>query len=429
MSSYSTLVSGHASVQVYYRLGEGSGTTLTDALGNVNGIYAGSGITYGVTGPLANDADTAVTFAGSSDAAAVGHDSRFDLGDVVSVEFWVKRSATQGTDQNLISHLGGSYGVRFNTLNRITFYTPGNATIIARSGNITDQNWHHVVVTKNGSTSKVYLDGADVTVAGTNITLTDSGSGNLEIGFQGAGTNRFTGSLDELALYSVALSATEVLQHYRTGKGTIALTDSATSTDAATKTVTLAKSDSATATDAATKASGKGLTDSAGAADSRTGASSSPHVDSATATDAMSARPQLAKSDSATATDSRTASAGPNFTDTASASDTFQSAEGNFVVLGDSVTVTDSDQETASGAHFSNLADTVTVTDGITTDAGAVVRPEFGGWVPVRRREVPSHDYEVELADLIWVSERVGLDLRANPVIKFEDEELMLILS
>ena len=79
---------------------------------------------------------------------------------------------------------------------------------------IVDQ-WQHLVVTWNGSTGKMYIDGsqnATASISGTQDLNTDP----LTIGR--SSSSYFTGSLDEVKLYSKELSATEVLKNYNNGK-------------------------------------------------------------------------------------------------------------------------------------------------------------------------------------------------------------------
>jgi len=79
---------------------------------------------------------------------------------------------------------------------------------------ILDQ-WQHLAVTWNGSTAKMYIDGsqnATASISGTQDLNTDA----LTIGK--SSSDYFTGSLDEVRLYSKELSATEVLKNYNNGK-------------------------------------------------------------------------------------------------------------------------------------------------------------------------------------------------------------------
>jgi len=74
--------------------------------------------------------------------------------------------------------------------------------------------WHHAVLTKDGSTIRLYLDGAQV--ASTPMAETTYyGSGGIAIGRDGdANGSYFNGSIDEVAVYPSALSSTRVTAHY-----------------------------------------------------------------------------------------------------------------------------------------------------------------------------------------------------------------------
>lgn len=229
MSAYSALVLAHANLQAYWRMGEASGTTLADSKGTNTGTLAATGIIYGTTPGLTGDANKALTFDASTNPATVPDATALDLSDgPLTLELWVKRATTGGAATLTLLNKGATGGsaheLTFATDDTLRFGVSPNAVAnpIARTGAINDTTtWHHVVVTKNGATTKMYLDGVDVTVAGTNQTLGDS-TNVLRIGhFSAAGVGRFPGSMDELAIYKEVLSAADVAQHYKVGKGII----------------------------------------------------------------------------------------------------------------------------------------------------------------------------------------------------------------
>ena len=143
-----------------------------------------------------------------------------DLGDgPLSIECWFKRSATQGAAQQLATKGSNAYALGFLADNKLAVSKEGAGQSLATSTDaITDQGWHHVVATKNGAATKLYIDGVDVTVAGTNATLANNAI-SLRIGWNSAANPfRFPGSMDEVALYSAVLTADEVTQHYERGR-------------------------------------------------------------------------------------------------------------------------------------------------------------------------------------------------------------------
>ena len=168
-------------------------------------------MTLAQVGALPFDANTAARFNGTSGRMDVNSYAGLNRGDgPLSIELWVKRART-GRTEVLVSKGTGAYEVRFDLLNRVVLYRPGSGSIVASTVTISNTNWHHIVVTKSGTTSRIYIDGANVTGTVSNRTLTNSTTA-LRIGSDG--TNEFSGTIDEVAIYGSALSAATVSAHY-----------------------------------------------------------------------------------------------------------------------------------------------------------------------------------------------------------------------
>jgi hypothetical protein len=75
----------------YWRLGETSGSTASDATGVNPGTYIG-GVTLGQPGALTGDPNSAASFDGVNDYTVVPDSSTLDLTSGVTVEAWIKRS-------------------------------------------------------------------------------------------------------------------------------------------------------------------------------------------------------------------------------------------------------------------------------------------------------------------------------------------------
>jgi hypothetical protein len=216
-------------------LGESSGTNADDVstVNNNDGTYVASP-TLGVTGAV-GDTDTAVTFNGSTQYVTIPDANSLDLGNTFSLECWVKRGAAGA--QGLIAK-GGSYRLDINA-NVPRLRNAATATIVSSSVAIVDTTtWHHIVATKNGATAaKFYLDGVDVSTGYADSTIADSASA-LILAANSAVANFLTGTLDEVAVYNVVLTPTQVLNHYTIGtarlNGTSAGAGSTTGTVTAT---------------------------------------------------------------------------------------------------------------------------------------------------------------------------------------------------
>jgi Concanavalin A-like lectin/glucanases superfamily len=199
----------------YWRLNETSGTTAADSSGRgQTGTYQGG---FTLAQPGATKDDAAVRLNGTTGMVAVPDSAVVDLGDVLTIEAWVKPDDASQI-QTIVSKLNGAYQVRFVPVSG-SLYMQVLAQATASIGQATvplplDGNFHHVVYTKNGVTSKFYQDGVDITPTITNATMVDNAL-QLNIGSEnGAGFNNWKGVIDEVALYPTALSAARVLAHY-----------------------------------------------------------------------------------------------------------------------------------------------------------------------------------------------------------------------
>lgn len=207
----------------YWRLGEPSGaTTAIDARAANNGTYTASP-TLAVAGALTGDTNTAMTLNGTSQYVVVTDSASLDFANGgISYECWIKNPAGGGSSRYLMSKgtqapvllLNGSGNVRFDNLNWASLVRSTNTIPAA------DNIWHHLVGTKasGGLGWTVYVDGADVTlVTGvmntTNGTTVDTAT-NLFIGVLDTLASWFPGSIDEVAVYNVALTYAQVQAHY-----------------------------------------------------------------------------------------------------------------------------------------------------------------------------------------------------------------------
>jgi hypothetical protein len=198
----------------YWRFGEASGSTAASETGIGAGNYNG-GFVLGRPGALVGDPNTSLALNGSTGYVSVPHSSPLDFGDTFSFEAWIKRS-TLGADQRLFFKGTGSAVVQLNTSNRIRFAKSGAGDIAYSNVTLTDTSkWHHLVVTKNGSAVRVYIDGVDVTGTVTNLSFVNTTSA-INIGRDPSG-QYFNGGLDEVAVYGYALSPARVLAHYVAG--------------------------------------------------------------------------------------------------------------------------------------------------------------------------------------------------------------------
>jgi len=207
----------------YWRLGDLTGTTMTDERSTNAGTYV-NGVSLNQAGPIVNDTNRAVSLDGVNDYATVPDANSLDLTSAVSLEVWMKRTksaayqvvaAKPGNGQSKFEN----YALWLNTGNQLVAYFGNGTTYVSVSGGTIDTNWHHVVATYDNATAKIYVDGTLRASAASSVTM-GANALPLNIGRSTDNSYFYGGLLDELAVYPTALSATRIRAHYDAGLGT-----------------------------------------------------------------------------------------------------------------------------------------------------------------------------------------------------------------
>ena len=209
----------------YWRLGDAPGsTTSADETGNGNTglVSSTSDVTFGVTGALKGDPDTAAKFDGLG-VIAVASGFDFSGNSPFTWEIWVKPQVlmnniycpflasmlydTQGNPTHgtyMVSYSSGGDTFGFER------YTDGtaNAVIALDSSGLDVGQWTYVVATMGSDgTGTVYMNGTPVISAVSSGTVSPYNAG-LTIGYL------FKGSIDEVAIYDHALTQQRITAHY-----------------------------------------------------------------------------------------------------------------------------------------------------------------------------------------------------------------------
>ena len=182
-----------------------AGNIVFSSSGKINGCYGFTGISSGVIIGNVIKPTTAI-----------------------SISFWFKNTSN-GSEQYFIDHVEyegawKGYG--------ITIYDSGSLGIFMADGNPShlldvaysyaknDGNWHHVVVTFNGSIVYVYLDSVKSSGWSWPYTLAYLSTGdNLLLGTNTGGSLKLNGSMDEVGIWDRALTDSEVAELYNSGNG------------------------------------------------------------------------------------------------------------------------------------------------------------------------------------------------------------------
>lgn len=197
-------------------LNEGAGIRVNSAARPAKSIF-----TVSTTQALADWRAGGVRFAGTQNQYInVTNDNQFDsIVDQFTLEGLVVGTIT-GSYRSIISFGNqhgavGSHGsgyMRLNSGNTVTLLRSNVAALVSTARTITDAGVHHFVGTKDGATSRLYIDGVEDSVPGTNSTC--NVPSNIYIGADDTNVlfsrEWMDGTILKVAAYNRALSPQEV---------------------------------------------------------------------------------------------------------------------------------------------------------------------------------------------------------------------------
>src|SRR3989338_7380524 len=206
----------------YWTFDEGTGLRANDFRGKNN-----YGTLSGTTKPtwVSGKHGKALSFDGTSGYVDAGNQSSVNLTTAITASVWIKYNVDPKTLRynGIISKQVSTNAYQLQTYStdgRIEFVIGTGVTAAASISNtvLKQGAWYHIVGTFDGSNVRMYVNGiADGTPAPYVGTIPIS-SNNLVIGKNYDGTNKFfNGLIDDVRIYSRALSAAEVYNLYKSG--------------------------------------------------------------------------------------------------------------------------------------------------------------------------------------------------------------------
>jgi hypothetical protein len=184
-----------------------------DTVGSSAGtLVGGAEFTVGKVG-------RAFHFGQTGAAVALGNPASLQLQNF-TLEAWVKRdsasraSTDAGTAGHILGGAAGGYGLGMSDDGSVWLSKLGGGSVQSRSKVSDAEDFHHLVVTKSGSTVVFYIDGRADTAAPFDPGFVFD-NGGFAIGARGSDyAGSFRGTIDEASIYKRALTAAEAQALY-----------------------------------------------------------------------------------------------------------------------------------------------------------------------------------------------------------------------
>ncbi len=215
----------------HWTLDETSGSSIADSAGSNTGTW-----TDGTGNNVAEEATTsafgnALNFDGSNDKITIADSATFSFTGDFTISAWVKHSGAaessgSGDGWRIISQQSNSGGLHFllriidtsggtNGLAQFSFNTGSGIHTISSTTNVKDGNWHLITGMRQGSDILIYVDDTlENTVSGVETGTYNISAPAYISSYKGGSQEYFSGYIDDIKIYSRALSAADITALY-----------------------------------------------------------------------------------------------------------------------------------------------------------------------------------------------------------------------
>jgi prepilin-type N-terminal cleavage/methylation domain-containing protein len=166
-----------------------------------------------------------LNFDGTDDGVNCGNADVFNFGaNDFSISVFVKASVLNNDNRILTKWTNGNSGWGLDIYNTggfvdLVFNDGTNSSRVRSTSIITAGKWYHIAVTRSGTDAKIYVNGNETSYAVKNsvpATIT-ANTNNLFIGRDTSTSWFLNGAIDDLRIYSTALSLSQVKNIYTAG--------------------------------------------------------------------------------------------------------------------------------------------------------------------------------------------------------------------
>lgn len=172
----------------------GSGTVITDLLGSwtieawVDGISAGT----------LNQQQVILSYEGAAGAGGNGN---------ILAQLWVEQQTS-----NILVGWTWQNGTNLNVTSNVSLPTP-----------VTTYKWHHIAISKLGTTVLTYFDGVLVSTSLGNANATGGSTSIWHVGLGNQSTGQFKGRIDDMRVSFIPRSPVEIYRTWINGRGDLSL--------------------------------------------------------------------------------------------------------------------------------------------------------------------------------------------------------------
>jgi chitodextrinase len=201
-----TTLSAPSGLVAAYGFNEGAGTTVTDASGNGNNGTI-SGATWTTSGRYGN----ALVFNGTSALVTINNATTLQLSTAMTLEAWVNPSTVSSAWRDVIFKANDNYFLEgtSTTSSRPAIGGTFASSSLYGTTALAVNTWTHLAATYDGTTMRLYVNGTQVSSQAQTGAIASS-TNPLQIGGDSLYGQFFQGTIDEVRIYNVALTAAQI---------------------------------------------------------------------------------------------------------------------------------------------------------------------------------------------------------------------------